>query len=95
MRAESHVGVGVRYEWAGSHVGGGVRYLRGKLTGFPVTEFRSCLICVARRVPGRERSAPPAYESFTTRQDLKGTLNTQRRASRHIAPSKQAHGGVT
>uniref|UniRef100_A0A8C4Z1K9 PAS domain-containing protein n=1 Tax=Gadus morhua TaxID=8049 RepID=A0A8C4Z1K9_GADMO len=37
-------------------------------------EFRSCLICVARRVPGRERSAPPAYESFTTRQDLKGKI---------------------
>lgn len=35
-------------------------------------DFQSCLICVARRVPVKERPVMPAYESFTTRQDLQG-----------------------
>lgn len=36
-------------------------------------DFQSCLICVARRVPTKERPMLPTHESFTTRQDLQGT----------------------
>lgn len=36
-------------------------------------DFQSCLICVARRVPMKERPMLPTHESFTTRQDLQGT----------------------
>lgn len=39
---------------------------------FTHADFQSCLICVARRVPVKERPVMPAYESFTTRQDLQG-----------------------
>uniref|UniRef100_A0A8C6LJ20 Nuclear receptor coactivator 2 n=1 Tax=Nothobranchius furzeri TaxID=105023 RepID=A0A8C6LJ20_NOTFU len=39
-------------------------------------DFQSCLICVARRVPVKERPAMPAYESFTTRQDLQGKITS-------------------
>lgn len=39
---------------------------------FKRADFQSCLICVARRVPVKERPAIPTYESFTTRQDLQG-----------------------
>lgn len=39
---------------------------------FFFADFQSCLICVARRVPVKERPVMPAYESFTTRQDLQG-----------------------
>lgn len=35
-------------------------------------DFQSCLICVARRVPMKERPMLPTHESFTTRQDLQG-----------------------
>lgn len=36
-------------------------------------DLQSCLICVARRVPMKERPILPTHESFTTRQDLQGT----------------------
>ncbi|MEQ2243275.1 hypothetical protein ILYODFUR_005353 [Ilyodon furcidens] len=39
-------------------------------------DFQSCLICVARRVPVKERLVMPAYESFTTRQDLQGKITS-------------------
>ncbi|XP_026230550.1 nuclear receptor coactivator 2-like isoform X2 [Anabas testudineus] len=39
-------------------------------------DFQSCLICVARRVPVKERPVMPAYESFTTRQDLQGKITS-------------------
>ncbi|XP_037315050.2 nuclear receptor coactivator 2-like isoform X2 [Pungitius pungitius] len=39
-------------------------------------DFQSCLICVARRAPVRERPVMPAYESFTTRQDLQGKITS-------------------
>ncbi|KAM4728627.1 nuclear receptor coactivator 2-like isoform 6-T9 [Anableps anableps] len=39
-------------------------------------DFQSCLICVARRVPIKERPVMPAYESFTTRQDLQGKITS-------------------
>ncbi|XP_066577069.1 nuclear receptor coactivator 2 isoform X2 [Amia ocellicauda] len=39
-------------------------------------DFQSCLICVARRVPMKERPAPPTHESFTTRQDLQGKITS-------------------
>ncbi|XP_057713810.1 nuclear receptor coactivator 2-like isoform X2 [Corythoichthys intestinalis] len=37
-------------------------------------DLQSCLICVARRVPVKERASAPSYESFTTRQDLQGKI---------------------
>ncbi len=40
---------------------------------FSLLDFQSCLICVARRVPMKERPILPTHESFTTRQDLQGT----------------------
>uniref|UniRef100_A0A8C8LN93 Nuclear receptor coactivator n=1 Tax=Oncorhynchus tshawytscha TaxID=74940 RepID=A0A8C8LN93_ONCTS len=39
-------------------------------------DFQSCLICVARRVPVKERPMLPTYESFTTRQDLQGKITS-------------------
>nr|XP_015209106.1 PREDICTED: nuclear receptor coactivator 2 isoform X1 [Lepisosteus oculatus]XP_015209107.1 PREDICTED: nuclear receptor coactivator 2 isoform X1 [Lepisosteus oculatus]XP_015209108.1 PREDICTED: nuclear receptor coactivator 2 isoform X1 [Lepisosteus oculatus]XP_015209109.1 PREDICTED: nuclear receptor coactivator 2 isoform X1 [Lepisosteus oculatus]XP_015209110.1 PREDICTED: nuclear receptor coactivator 2 isoform X1 [Lepisosteus oculatus]XP_015209111.1 PREDICTED: nuclear receptor coactivator 2 iso len=39
-------------------------------------DFQSCLICVARRVPMKERPIPPTHESFTTRQDLQGKITS-------------------
>ncbi|XP_061094159.1 nuclear receptor coactivator 2 isoform X1 [Conger conger] len=39
-------------------------------------DFQSCLICVARRVPMKERPMLPAHESFTTRQDLQGKITS-------------------
>ncbi|KAM3604316.1 uncharacterized protein V6R79_009365 [Siganus canaliculatus] len=39
-------------------------------------DFQSCLICVARRVPVKERPSIPTYESFTTRQDLQGKITS-------------------
>uniref|UniRef100_A0A1A8J042 Nuclear receptor coactivator n=1 Tax=Nothobranchius kuhntae TaxID=321403 RepID=A0A1A8J042_NOTKU len=39
-------------------------------------DFQSCLICVARRVPVKERPAMLTYESFTTRQDLQGKITS-------------------
>ncbi|KAJ8277689.1 hypothetical protein GJAV_G00078620 [Gymnothorax javanicus] len=39
-------------------------------------DFQSCLICVARRVPMKERPVLPAHESFTTRQDLQGKITS-------------------
>uniref|UniRef100_A0A667YHB7 Nuclear receptor coactivator n=1 Tax=Myripristis murdjan TaxID=586833 RepID=A0A667YHB7_9TELE len=39
-------------------------------------DFQSCLICVARRVPVKERPVMPTYESFTTRQDLQGKITS-------------------
>ncbi|KAJ8011856.1 hypothetical protein DPEC_G00062620 [Dallia pectoralis] len=39
-------------------------------------DFQSCLICVARRVPVKERSVLSTYESFTTRQDLQGKITS-------------------
>lgn len=41
---------------------------------FKHADFQSCLICVARRVPVKERPVMPTYESFTTWQDLQGRL---------------------
>ncbi|KAL6097899.1 ncoa2 [Pungitius sinensis] len=39
-------------------------------------DFQSCLICVARRVPMKERPMHPTHESFTTRQDLQGKITS-------------------
>uniref|UniRef100_A0AAY4AJN5 Nuclear receptor coactivator n=1 Tax=Denticeps clupeoides TaxID=299321 RepID=A0AAY4AJN5_9TELE len=39
-------------------------------------DFQSCLICVARRVPMKERPIMPTHESFTTRQDLQGKITS-------------------
>ncbi|KAM8838391.1 nuclear receptor coactivator 2-like [Synchiropus picturatus] len=39
-------------------------------------DLQSCLICVARRVPVKERPAVASYESFTTRQDLQGKITS-------------------
>ncbi|KAJ8336940.1 hypothetical protein SKAU_G00381600, partial [Synaphobranchus kaupii] len=40
-------------------------------------DLQSCLICVARRVPLKDRPVcPPAQESFTTRQDLQGKITS-------------------
>uniref|UniRef100_A0A8C7HCJ2 Nuclear receptor coactivator n=1 Tax=Oncorhynchus kisutch TaxID=8019 RepID=A0A8C7HCJ2_ONCKI len=39
-------------------------------------DFQSCLICVARRVPVKQRPMLPTYESFTTRQDLQGKITS-------------------
>uniref|UniRef100_A0A8C9RRM1 Nuclear receptor coactivator 2 n=1 Tax=Scleropages formosus TaxID=113540 RepID=A0A8C9RRM1_SCLFO len=39
-------------------------------------DFQSCLICVARRVPMKERPMAPIQESFTTRQDLQGKITS-------------------
>ncbi|KAK6299489.1 hypothetical protein J4Q44_G00295220 [Coregonus suidteri] len=39
-------------------------------------DFQSCLICVARRMPMKERPILPTHESFTTRQDLQGKITS-------------------
>ncbi|XP_053323732.1 nuclear receptor coactivator 2 isoform X2 [Spea bombifrons] len=39
-------------------------------------DFQSCLICVARRVPMKERPPLPTTETFTTRQDLQGKITS-------------------
>ncbi|KAM4604782.1 LOW QUALITY PROTEIN: nuclear receptor coactivator 2-like [Polymixia lowei] len=39
-------------------------------------DLQSCLICVARRAPVKERPVLPSYESFTTRQDLQGKITS-------------------
>ncbi|XP_041103431.1 nuclear receptor coactivator 2-like isoform X2 [Polyodon spathula] len=39
-------------------------------------DLQSCLICVARRVPMKERPVLPTHESFTTRQDLQGKITS-------------------
>uniref|UniRef100_A0A3Q3VZ38 Nuclear receptor coactivator 2 n=1 Tax=Mola mola TaxID=94237 RepID=A0A3Q3VZ38_MOLML len=39
-------------------------------------DFQSCLICVARRVPMKERPVLPTHESFTTHQDLQGKITS-------------------
>ncbi|XP_041717531.1 nuclear receptor coactivator 2 isoform X1 [Coregonus clupeaformis] len=39
-------------------------------------DFQSCLICVARRMPVKERPILPTHESFTTRQDLQGKITS-------------------
>nr|XP_023650423.1 nuclear receptor coactivator 2 isoform X1 [Paramormyrops kingsleyae]XP_023650424.1 nuclear receptor coactivator 2 isoform X1 [Paramormyrops kingsleyae] len=39
-------------------------------------DLQSCLICVARRIPMKERPAAPTQESFTTRQDLQGKITS-------------------
>ncbi|KAM9198460.1 nuclear receptor coactivator 2 isoform 2-T2 [Dugong dugon] len=39
-------------------------------------DLQSCLICVARRVPLKERPVLPSSESFTTRQDLQGKITS-------------------
>uniref|UniRef100_A0A3B4D4X9 Nuclear receptor coactivator 2 n=1 Tax=Pygocentrus nattereri TaxID=42514 RepID=A0A3B4D4X9_PYGNA len=39
-------------------------------------DLQSCLICVARRVPMKERPMLPTHESFTTRQDLQGKITS-------------------
>lgn len=43
-----------------------------------IEDLQSCLICVARRVPMKERPVLPSSESFTTRQDLQGKCSFQR-----------------
>lgn len=50
-------------------------FLRSFPPSFPLCllDLQSCLICVARRVPMKERPMLPTHESFTTRQDLQGT----------------------
>lgn len=47
-----------------------------------IEDLQSCLICVARRVPMKERPVLPSSESFTTRQDLQGKFSLQRNHSR-------------
>lgn len=42
-----------------------------------IEDLQSCLICVARRVPMKERPVLPSSESFTTRQDLQGKFALQ------------------
>ncbi|XP_014395310.1 PREDICTED: nuclear receptor coactivator 2 isoform X3 [Myotis brandtii] len=42
----------------------------------PIEDLQSCLICVARRVPMKERPVLPSSESFTTRQDLQGKITS-------------------
>ncbi|XP_044636244.1 nuclear receptor coactivator 2 isoform X3 [Equus asinus] len=39
-------------------------------------DLQSCLICVARRVPMKERPVLTSSESFTTRQDLQGKITS-------------------
>ncbi|KAL6462950.1 hypothetical protein MHYP_G00293720 [Metynnis hypsauchen] len=39
-------------------------------------DLQSCLICVARRVPMKERPMLPTHENFTTRQDLQGKITS-------------------
>uniref|UniRef100_A0A8C4VL25 Nuclear receptor coactivator n=1 Tax=Gopherus evgoodei TaxID=1825980 RepID=A0A8C4VL25_9SAUR len=39
-------------------------------------DLQSCLICVARRIPMKERPVPPSSESFSTRQDLQGKITS-------------------
>ncbi|KAM9323472.1 nuclear receptor coactivator 2-like [Pholidichthys leucotaenia] len=39
-------------------------------------DFQSCLICVARRVPVKERPSMSAFETFTTRHDLQGKISS-------------------
>ncbi|MEE6463788.1 hypothetical protein FKM82_006049 [Ascaphus truei] len=39
-------------------------------------DLQSCLICVARRVPMKERPPLPSSETFTTRQDLQGKITS-------------------
>ncbi|XP_044150572.1 nuclear receptor coactivator 2 isoform X2 [Bufo gargarizans] len=39
-------------------------------------DLQSCLICVARRVPLKERPPPPPSETFSTRQDLQGKITS-------------------
>ncbi|KAM6349752.1 nuclear receptor coactivator 2 isoform 2-T2 [Podargus strigoides] len=39
-------------------------------------DLQSCLICVARRAPVKERPLLPSSESFTTRQDLQGKITS-------------------
>ncbi|XP_077126741.1 nuclear receptor coactivator 2 isoform X1 [Ranitomeya variabilis] len=39
-------------------------------------DLQSCLICVARRVPMKERPPPPSSETFSTRQDLQGKITS-------------------
>lgn len=39
-------------------------------------DFQSCLICVARRVPMKERPPLPSSETFSTRQDLQGKITS-------------------
>lgn len=47
-------------------------------------DFQSCLICVARRVPMKERPMLPPHESFTTRQDLQGTQISHKATTTNI-----------
>ncbi|NXF15975.1 NCOA2 protein, partial [Rhodinocichla rosea] len=39
-------------------------------------DLQSCLICVARRAPMKERPLLPSSESFTTRHDLQGKITS-------------------
>ncbi|XP_034285841.1 nuclear receptor coactivator 2 isoform X2 [Pantherophis guttatus] len=39
-------------------------------------DLQSCLICVARRVPMKERPLLPSSETFSTRQDLQGKITS-------------------
>ncbi|XP_019730623.1 nuclear receptor coactivator 2-like isoform X2 [Hippocampus comes] len=39
-------------------------------------DLQSCLICVARRVPVKDRTSLSSYKSFTTRQDLQGKITS-------------------
>ncbi|KAB1256649.1 Nuclear receptor coactivator 2 [Camelus dromedarius] len=43
---------------------------------YVIEDLQSCLICVARRVPMKERPVLPSSESFTTRQDLQGKITS-------------------
>ncbi|RXM96749.1 Nuclear receptor coactivator 2 [Acipenser ruthenus] len=50
-------------------------------------DLQSCLICVARRVPMKERPVLPTHESFTTRQDLQGKVDTVLRQGQAFSPT--------
>lgn len=62
-------------------------------------DLQSCLICVARRVPMKERPMLPAHESFTTRQDLQGTTRENQKKKRKkknaVSPNPKHFSAVT
>lgn len=62
-----------------------------------IEDLQSCLICVARRAPLKERPALPSSESFTTRQDLQGKFLSEDRSGHlkmhgYLGPGSRAQG---
>uniref|UniRef100_A0A4W5LKC1 Uncharacterized protein n=1 Tax=Hucho hucho TaxID=62062 RepID=A0A4W5LKC1_9TELE len=54
-------------------------------------DFQSCLICVARRMPMKERPVLPTHESFTTRQDLQGNQSQHYDHTTCLALTNHSH----